>query len=560
MTNIFVILLALFCSFSCQTKIAERSSSGVQKISSIGVENDTLQNLQIEILRIYDELLQSTVRVEVGQSAASAVLISDDGYILTAAHVMDAAGGIEAKVRLHDGSIYNAVCLGKDLEKDYGLMKINPAKKLPYAKMGAASELMKDEACIMFGHPSSYEEDRPAIARIGFYKGYNNGDYLKTTCIMMPGDSGGPLFNLKGEIVGICSYINRGIEENYYPSVDNVRKNWNRLIKGEIFGEEVQRFERDLNLAEEKDNAFVLREGKKRIAEELARNNNKFLRAVVLIESNIGENLNKTQGTIVDSKGYIIAKSSEVGDHHVHCTFHDSTRLAVQIIGRNKPNDIVVLKVDTPTKLYPVNLKKVGVDKAGHLVGTLTFANESVYSGILGLGPRKIISRSTGFLGIEFDPQINVGIGRVIDDGAAEQAGLQAGDKIVGFNDKPINTRRDLVRALAKTRPDQEVVVSYVRNESENQVNVVLGKREFNWERRYHPAEFVRTNRVNDGFPIAFTHDIPLQISQTGTPIFNLKGEIVGINIARQNRTSSLAIPISQIDNILNSIIKEENN
>jgi serine protease Do len=561
MTNIFVIFLTIFFSLACQSKIADQSSSQIFKNKSVSIPNDenSIQILQKEILEIYDDLLKSTVRVKVGRSAASAVLVSADGYILTAAHVMDAVGGVEAKVKLHDGSVYTAICLGKDDKKDYGLMKINPTKKLEYSKMGIASELVKDEACIMFGHPASYEEDRPAIARIGFYKGINNNDYLKTSCIMMPGDSGGPLFNLKGEVVGVCSYIYRGLEENYYPSVDNVRKNWKRLLNGETINVENHSFGRDLNQAKEEEKVFVLKEGKKKIAEVFSENNDLYTKAVVHIESKIDEeNNNTTQGTIIDPKGYIVAKSSEVGDAGVLCTMYDSTRLNAEIIGRDKPNDIVVLKINTSERLHPVNLKRSSAGKAGQLLGTVSFVNENVLTGILGLESRKIITRSIGFLGIEFDPQVNVGIGRVIDDGAAEKAGLQAGDRIVEFNNTPVFGRRDLLRALSKTTPNQEVSVTFIRNENEKEVNVVLGKREPNWHRRYHPADYVRTNKITDGFPMAFTHDMPLQVNQTGTPVYNLQGEIVGINIARKNRTSSLAIPIKQVENIVNSIVEKE--
>ena len=55
-------------------------------------------------------------------------MISEDGYILTAAHVVDAVGGKKAKVRLYDGTVYTAVCMGKENTSDYGLMKLNLLK------------------------------------------------------------------------------------------------------------------------------------------------------------------------------------------------------------------------------------------------------------------------------------------------------------------------------------------------------------------------------------------------------------------------------------------------
>ena len=520
-------------------------------------EDKKVAQIQQQISKIYDKLLQSTVRVSVGNSGASAVLISEDGYILTAAHVIDAIGDVEGEVRLHDGSVYNAKCLGKDVAKDYGLMKIEPTKKLVFSKMGTASNLAKDEACLMFGHPASSEDDRPAIARIGFYKGINDNDYLKTTCVMMPGDSGGPLFDLNGYVVGICSYINRGLDQNYYPSVDNVKKNWEKLIKGEVFNNTKMTYGNTITEAPDKGKPYVLEGGKKTLVNVLSEQKDNYAKALVRIKSILNDKNNSSQGTIISKKGYIVAKSSEIGNTNIYCTLYDDSQVKAKIIGRDKANDLVVLKINTSKKLQPINLNKSSKVETGQLLGTVVDNGAIVFPGILGLETREITSKDKGFLGIYFAQQPNVVIENVLENGAAQKAGLQSGDQIISFNTITINKRQDLLKALHKTKPEQEVNITYIRNDIESEVEVILGKRTSNNQHRHrhHPADYTKTNDVKDGFPQAFTHDMPLEKEQSGTPVFNLKGEIIGINIARRNRTSSLAIPTEHIVAIVKKIL-----
>ena len=521
-------------------------------------EEKRVEQIQQRILEIYDKLVKSTVRVELGEAAGSAVLISEDGYILTAAHVVDAVGGKKAKVRLYDGTVYTAVCMGKENTSDYGLMKIEPTKKLIFAELGVASNLAKDEACLMFGHPASFEKERPAIGRIGFYKGITESDYLKTSCIMMPGDSGGPMFDLNGKVIGICSYISRGINQNYYASVDNVKKNWDKLVSGELFDNSKPAYGNSVIGATEKEKPFVLKGGKDTFVKVLSKKSSKTHEAIVAIESLVEGDSLKTQGTIFNKKGYIVAKSSQIGNSQIYCTLSNGNKLQAYLVGRDKVNDLVVLKVKTKEKLSSINLDLNKEVQTGQLLGTVSSQGDIAWSGILGLGARKIKAKETGFLGIEFEKeQDSVIIGNVIEGAAANRAGLLAGDKIIQFNLTSIGVRQDLLKALSKTEPDQEVTITVLRDSIEEDIDVVLDKRERKQQRAHYTADEVRTSKVKDGFPKAFTHDMPLQPNECGTPVINLQGEIIGINIARRNRTCSLAIPLEHIEKVVKTILEK---
>jgi serine protease Do len=552
-----VLILVFVLSATKLLKSSQKGKSniGYCTVTDTGFYSDKqcVEKIQERISKIYDKLLNSVVRVNMGSYSASAVIISKDGYILTAAHVIDAVGGKEAEIRLHNGSTYMAKCLGKNKSADYGLMKIESKEKLVFSEMGTASDLAKDETCLMFGHPASIEKERPAIARIGFYKGINDKGYLKTSCIMMPGDSGGPLFNLNGQVVGICSNIRVALDENYYPSVDNVKRNWSKLIKGEFLSAEEINYNTGINEAPEKEAPFVLKGGKETLAKVLSEKQFQNHKSVVAIESQINGMSSNTKGTVIDSEGYIVAKSSQIGDKGLYVMLLDKSKVKAKIIGRDKENDLAVLKVKT--KLKPISLKIVKGDATGQILATVTDSAYIKYSGILGLESRKIIGREIGFLGIEYAIKGELYIKRTLTGGPAQKAGLLAGDEIVAFNDKAILKRSDFRKALSKTKPNQEVNITVLRNRQKKNIDVVLGSRASNGH-KHHPADYTEVSKVKSGFPYAFTHDMPLELNECGTPVINLSGEVIGINIARKNRASSLAIPLMQIQSIVKKILE----
>jgi serine protease Do len=558
-----IVLFLGMSLFTDELRIIDNSSNEIGFCVNVPTENPEekrVKAIQQQITKIYDKLLQSTVRIEVRNSAASAVMVSEDGYILTAAHVIEAVGGSYANIRLHDGSTYRAKCLGMDKKGDYGLMKIEPKGKLVFSEMGTASTLAKDEACLMLGHPASKEEERPAIGRIGFYKGINENDYLKTTCIMMPGDSGGPLFNLEGQVVGICSYINRGIEENYYPSVDNIKKNWDKLIKGENLNPDSHMgFGSSTKEAVSKNKPFVLKGGKSTLNKILSAKSFKVKKAVVSIQSLDNDETKSTLGTIISKDGYVIAKSSQVNSSEITVTLYDDTQQTAKIISRDKTNDIVLLKTKASKKLTPLNLELASQVKVGELLGVVTDGDDINLSGVLGLASRKIEGSSRSFLGVQFAQQEGAVVDYVLEESAAEKYGIQAQDEIIKFNASKVSKRQDLLEALSKTKPNQEVKITVLRNNQEKQVAVVLGKRSSR-SHHHHPADYVEVNDRNDDFPYAFTHDMPLQKNQCGSPVINLKGEVIGINIARKNRTSSLAIPLDYLNNVVKRLLEDADN
>src|SRR5262245_19897862 len=141
------------------------------------------------------------------QSLGSGFIVSADGYIMTNAHVVDAAD--EITVRLTDKREYKAKVIGADRRTDLALIKIE-ASGLPVVRFGDPSKLKVGEWVVAIGSPFGFENS--VTAGIVSAKGRslpqeNYVPFIQTDVAVNPGNSGGPLFNLRGEVVGINSQI-----------------------------------------------------------------------------------------------------------------------------------------------------------------------------------------------------------------------------------------------------------------------------------------------------------------------------------------------------------------
>ena len=141
------------------------------------------------------------------QSLGSGFIMSADGYVLTNAHVVEAAD--EITVKLTDKRELKAKVIGADKRTDIALLKIE-ASGLPFVRFGDPNRLRVGEWVVAIGSPFGFENS--VTAGIVSAKGRslpqeNFVPFIQTDVAVNPGNSGGPLFNLRGEVVGINSAI-----------------------------------------------------------------------------------------------------------------------------------------------------------------------------------------------------------------------------------------------------------------------------------------------------------------------------------------------------------------
>ena len=147
------------------------------------------------------------------QSSGSGVIITDDGFIATNNHVIEEASQIE--VVLNDNRSYLAKVIGTDPTTDLALLKIN-AKNLPFIRYGDSDEISPGEWVLAIGNP--FDLNSTVTAGIVSAKARNIGilrdrsnlqieSFIQTDAAVNPGNSGGALVNLKGELIGINTAI-----------------------------------------------------------------------------------------------------------------------------------------------------------------------------------------------------------------------------------------------------------------------------------------------------------------------------------------------------------------
>jgi serine protease Do len=141
------------------------------------------------------------------KGAGSGFIVSSDGYILTNTHVV--AEAEEVTVRLTDRREFPAKVIGADERTDVAVIKIN-ASNLPIVKLGDPARIKPGQWVLAIGSPFGFENSATAgiiSATARSVPGDNYVPFIQTDVAVNPGNSGGPLFNMAGEVIGINSQI-----------------------------------------------------------------------------------------------------------------------------------------------------------------------------------------------------------------------------------------------------------------------------------------------------------------------------------------------------------------
>jgi len=163
----------------------------------------------------------------------SGVIVSEDGLILTAAHVV-AALSEEIIVIFPDGSRKEAKKLGADFDRDAAMVQITEEGSYPHAALGTSEGLLRNEWCVALGHPGGFDPTRTPPVRLG--RVLRQDDFVVTDCAVVGGDSGGPLFDIEGKVIGIHSNIGATLSENRHVPVSVYQDQWEDLKEGKKSG------------------------------------------------------------------------------------------------------------------------------------------------------------------------------------------------------------------------------------------------------------------------------------------------------------------------------------
>jgi serine protease Do len=197
-----------------------------------------LRALQARVEEVVTRVRPAVVGVRVGRGQGSGVIVTADGYVLTAGHVVEKPNA-NVTIILGDGKLVKAKSLGVNHAIDSGLVKItDPAPaggKWPFVEMGFSGQVLKGQWCVAMGHPGGFKLGRTPPLRLGRILEVR-GNGLRTDCTLVGGDSGGPLFDLDGRVIGIHSRIGSTVNDNLHVPVDTFRDTWDRLTKSDEWG------------------------------------------------------------------------------------------------------------------------------------------------------------------------------------------------------------------------------------------------------------------------------------------------------------------------------------
>ncbi len=138
----------------------------------------------------------------------SGFIIDSSGYIVTLHRIIENVA--EINVRLHDGTSLVAEVIGSDEKTELAILKVANGKPLPAAEWGDSDKTRTGDGVIAIGNPYGLGGTVTAGIVSGLHRDINSGpydDFIQTDATMNPGNSGGPLFNLDGEVVGINATI-----------------------------------------------------------------------------------------------------------------------------------------------------------------------------------------------------------------------------------------------------------------------------------------------------------------------------------------------------------------
>jgi serine protease Do len=498
--------------------------------------------------------------------AGSGVIISADGWILTAGHV-GVKPGVEVRVLLADGTELKGLTVGQHLDQDQdaGLVKADTqGRTLPFLPIGSTKNMEVGDPILVFGHPLGPELKpwRPPPLRVGHILALT-GTVLVMDAPVTPGDSGGPVLDLDGRIVGITSVASHRPDVNAAVTADFVSSKLEALKQPQRTGTADPSGAAMVGLSDAFEPAA--RQAQRARHDQV----NEVLAPLVFtatdsVVSVLVDARAAVLGVVVDDAGHILTKASEVGvgPRIVQVAMPDGQIVGAKRIAQDERLDLMLLATGVgdsdPIQFVDAELAfgaaviSVGQGMAPAAVGFRSLAEYDA-------GASDQASRS--LIGVVLRPATTadrlpvpgVVVMEVMDGSGAKEAGLRVGDGLLVVDGVALTSPDAPGAVLRQHAPGDTVQVEFVRGGARKTVGVRLQR---------PPIDFGPGNvgaalsRRATGFGSVIQHDGVVPAEAMGAPIVDSQGQVVGLNIARADRTKTYALSSATVNQALKQLLQ----
>jgi serine protease Do len=457
-----------------------------------------------------------------GSSLGSGSLITTEGHVLTHAH-HDFAPGAAVRVVLSDGRQAKGRYLGVHGPNDLSLVKLDEDGPWPAVPLGSPDRLQPGDIVVMLGYPFPYYRDgRPPLLRLGRFCEFS-GNYLLSSCTIRPGDSGGPLLNLAGELIGVSVGPGRPHPQG------------TRHVSAAVY----LQIRTDLLESKLVDELFIPPPKGDVTGRSPFTDNTKFASLATPIRRSIVVVLSPDRpvalGLVVAADGWILTKASEIEDR-VFCQLADGQRLEATVAGRSTEHDLALLKVNATG--LPVAAWSDRPLKPGVIVASVGPEPDAPVFGAVGSPVLEVPLEKGCRLPFNVrDPEPaaaepGVEITDVWESIPPTAQGVQGHDLLTHVEDTPVPTteeyQRVTKRLLEKAVAGERLQLTIQRRHKTLQVKVPVESAALTSSKYY----LYDLGGRRTGFPVAFLHDAYVPRSYSGDAVLDVEGQVIGINVA----------------------------
>ena len=412
-----------------------------------------LKEREAKVRAVVDKVMPCVVAITSSggkPGSGSGVIVQKDGLILTAAHVT-AATGEELTIIFPDGKRVKGKALGANRGTDAGMAKITDEGEWPAVEMGSSDKMRSGDWCVAMGHPGGFSYERRPPVRLGRIWRRDLDGAIFSSNPLIGGDSGGPLFDLEGRVIGINSSIHGATDMNRHVAIDTLRDDWDRMLKEKAWGRQ----------------GFAASGDRPRMGVTFDRDSQE---GVVVSEE-------------VESDGPAGKAGVKLGDVLTRfdgvevATWHHLNRL----VGKKKPFDKVKLTLRRGSENVDceIELGKASTVARRTRESSPDDPSKEEEKNESKPAPEPKLPDESGprpFFGAELDEAGGKGakIISVKENSPAAKAGLVAGDIIIRLNDKDVASVIDACDVIRPLKPGDKLTVKTKRGETELSADATL--------------------------------------------------------------------------------------